>query len=56
MKKLDTALKERSTAATKLEDTRSLLKELESKYKKDTANLAEKARCVLCALHVLFCQ
>ena len=43
-RKLEAALSERSTATTKLEETRSLLKELESKYKKDTANLAEKAR------------
>ena len=45
-RKLEAALSERSAAATKLEETRNLLKELESKYKKDTANLAEKARYV----------
>ena len=39
----------RSTAETKLKGSQSLLTELQSNYKKDSANLTEKARCVLTA-------
>ena len=42
--KLTAVTQEKQQLTGKLDDTRNLLKELESKYKKDTSNLAEKAR------------